>query len=203
MNVKDLTPAQIEAIRQQFITNGKPAKIGEPFGLSGKQVSDYACKHDWKKQKAEFGEVLAEKSSEVIASRLVATAADYVTQHTGAYQALYAVMLAPFEIERPQPPKLTGDTNADTLAIAGYKVAVELHQLELKSALSIALAASEIAKGGIKAVQLGQRLSLGLDKPTLPPPPTPAGADSYDPADLDDDELQRRIEAKIRPAGPG
>jgi hypothetical protein len=100
MKVRDLTAGQIEAIRQRFITDEDPGLIAFDFALDSKQVSDLAYRRKWKAEKTKVREVLAEKTPEAVAVRLIANATDYITQHTDDWQTIRTAIMAVIEAEQ-------------------------------------------------------------------------------------------------------
>ena len=134
--ITDLTPSQIEAIRQQWIAGGKAAKIAPLFGITPNQLSVYASRHQWKQDRAKVSKALAENTPHQVAVRLMATAEDYVQQHTDDWQ--------------------------DLRRVASELVQTISSLPSVKDQASLLHAVT----GALKYIQDGQRVSLGLNKQT-------------------------------------
>lgn len=163
------------AIEPRYKGGEPPEKLAAAFKVPVETLYNKASKLGWVAEKREIREIVAQTLPQAIAAKVIARQLDYVTQHTDDWQS----------IRQPIMDLLAAD-----LILMSEEAADAL-----KAKASFAIAAAK----AYKDVQVGQRLSLGLDKPAvIVPTKDPDGHAEPIPDDLDAAGYDRLYQDEVK-----
>lgn len=109
------------AIEPRYKAGETPEQLAAAFKVKASTISEKASREGWVQQKQEIRKAVTESLPQAIVSKMVAEAADYVTQHLDDWQTIRNAVMDVIENEKDPIERVK-------LAIAGFKAMAEVQK---------------------------------------------------------------------------